>query len=137
MSGTSTKTFDVSFAGGVAIEAKIGDHVIRTDQSRDEGGQDSGPTPFGLLMASVATCSAVYAVRFCENREIPIEGMKLRAVCEFTDKPFHMDKMTLELTLPEGFPEKYKGAILKAMNLCAVKKNIIDAPEFETVIAER
>lgn len=133
----STRTFDVTFPGGVAIEAAIGNHVIRTDQSKDEGGEDSGPSPFGLLMASVACCSGVYAVRFCEKREISTEGMKMRAVCEFTDKPFHMDKMTLELTLPDGFPEKYKDAILRAMNLCAVKKNIIDAPEFETVIADR
>ncbi|MBU1003439.1 MAG: OsmC family protein [Proteobacteria bacterium] len=134
---SSIKTFDVSFAGGVAIEAHIGKHTVRTDQSTDEGGQDSGPSPFGLLMASVATCAGVYAVRFCENRDIAIQGMKLRALCEFTDKPFHMDRMTLELTLPDGFPEKYKGAILRAMDLCAVKKNIIDPPEFDTVLAER
>ena len=29
------------------------------------------------------------------------------------------------------FPEKYKGAIIKAMDLCTVKKHILNPPEFE------
>jgi len=133
----STRTFDVTFPGGLAVEAHIGGHVIRTDQSLDEGGQDSAPSPYSLFMSSIACCSGVYAVSFCEKRGISTEGMTIRAKCEFTDKPFHMDKMTLELVLPEGFPEKYEEAILRAMNLCVVKKSIVVAPEFETVLAGR
>jgi len=33
--------------------------------------------------------------------------------------------------VPAGFPEKYKKAIVRTMDLCSVKKHIINPPEFE------
>jgi len=38
--------------------------------------------------------------------------------------------MSLQLTLPRGFPEKYRAGITRAMELCTVKRHIMDAPEF-------
>lgn len=35
-----------------------------------------------------------------------------------------------DITLPNGFPEKYRKAIWRAANLCSVKKHIITPPEF-------
>ena len=40
-------------------------------------------------------------------------------------------KIDLELTLPDGFPEKYRAAIVNAMNLCTVKKHLHEPPEFD------
>ena len=37
---------------------------------------------------------------------------------------------------PEGFPEKYKKALLAAANTCTVKKVIQAMPEFDIQIAE-
>jgi ribosomal protein S12 methylthiotransferase accessory factor len=42
--------------------------------------------------------------------------------------------MTLQLRLPSEFPEKYRESILHAMDSCAVKKHIIESPEFEVVL---
>ena len=39
-------------------------------------------------------------------------------------------RVDLELTLPDGFPEKYESAIINAMNLCSVKKHLHQPPEF-------
>jgi len=35
------------------------------------------------------------------------------------------------LKTPDGFPVKYKNAILKSMNLCAVKKHLEKPPIIE------
>jgi ribosomal protein S12 methylthiotransferase accessory factor len=40
------------------------------------------------------------------------------------------------LTLPSDFPAKYRAGIVKAMELCAVKKHIQTPPKFVTEIAE-
>ncbi len=40
-------------------------------------------------------------------------------------------KISLKLTLPEGFPTEHEAAIKRAMDLCAVKKHLMNAPEFE------
>jgi ribosomal protein S12 methylthiotransferase accessory factor len=44
-----------------------------------------------------------------------------------------IQKIRMKLTLPPDFPEKYKPAIIKAMNLCYVKKHLHEPPEFETI----
>jgi ribosomal protein S12 methylthiotransferase accessory factor len=41
-----------------------------------------------------------------------------------------LEKVTITIQLPAGFPEKYRAAIIKATDQCAVKKAIFDPPEF-------
>jgi ribosomal protein S12 methylthiotransferase accessory factor len=40
-------------------------------------------------------------------------------------------EIDIELTLPPEFPDKYRGAIVNAMQLCTVKKHLHDPPEFK------
>jgi ribosomal protein S12 methylthiotransferase accessory factor len=38
--------------------------------------------------------------------------------------------VAITIHLPEGFPERYKAAVERTASLCAVKKHIMDPPEF-------
>jgi ribosomal protein S12 methylthiotransferase accessory factor len=38
--------------------------------------------------------------------------------------------LCLTIKVPPSFPEKYHKAIVRAADLCAVKKHIMDAPAF-------
>jgi ribosomal protein S12 methylthiotransferase accessory factor len=40
-------------------------------------------------------------------------------------------KIVIDIKLPEGFPQQYKEAIVKAVESCTVKKHIQNPPEFE------
>jgi len=42
-------------------------------------------------------------------------------------------KISIEIQLPADFPERYKRAIIKAVDTCTVKLNIMKAPAFEVV----
>ena len=68
---------DVSFPGGAAVDARFKGHTIHTDQPVRAGGEDSGPAPFDLFLASIATCAGYYVARFCEQREIPTDDLGL------------------------------------------------------------
>lgn len=131
---TKQSTIDVVFGGGMRIDARMGDTVIPTDQPEKQGGGGTAPTPFDLFLASLATCAGVYAVRFCESRKLSTDGLGLRAVCTFAEKGFHVEAMTFELTLPEGFPDKYRDALVRSVDLCTVKKHLKDPPEFAVQI---
>ncbi|MBW1717551.1 MAG: OsmC family protein [Deltaproteobacteria bacterium] len=122
---------EVTFPGGKRVDAKIGKFVIKTDQPIWAGGEGSAPEPFQLFLASIATCAGIYAVSFCQSREISTEGMYLTMVCEWDDERKRYSKFSINLKLPEGFDEKYKRPIIRSMDLCAVKKHMIDPPEFE------
>ncbi|MBW2045770.1 MAG: hypothetical protein JRI96_12960 [Deltaproteobacteria bacterium] len=44
----------------------------------------------------------------------------------------HAHRFSL-LRLDRSFSEKYRKAIIRSMDLCAVKKHIMDPPEFEII----
>jgi putative redox protein len=44
-----------------------------------------------------------------------------------------IEKVTIEVDLPPGFPPKYREAIVKAIDHCAVKAHILRPPQFEIV----
>ena len=121
----------VRFPGGTRVDAQIKDMLIRTDQPVNEGGEGSAPQPFQLFLVSIAACAGAYAVDFCQARGLPMDGMSLSMSGEFDEKKKRYTRFGLHLTLPEGFPEKYRKSILRVMDLCFVKKHIVDPPEFE------
>ena len=127
------KTIEVGFPGGKRVDAIIDDRLIQTDQRAENGGEGSAPEPFELFLASIATCAGIYALGFCQTRDISTEGLGLTMSCEKDLEAKLYRKISLNLTLPEGFPAEHEAAIKRAMDLCAVKKHLMNAPEFEIV----
>jgi len=122
---------EVSFPDGKKIDAQIGEFTINTDQSVANGGDESAPEPFQLFLASIATCAGIYALSFCQSRNISPDGMSLTMECERDEEKKRYPKMSINLRLPEGFDEKYRKAVVRSMDLCSVKKHMMDPPEFE------
>jgi ribosomal protein S12 methylthiotransferase accessory factor len=122
----------VSFPGGVAVAAQLPAHLVTTDQPAPLGA-GSAPSPFDLFLASLATCAGFYALRFCQQREIATDGMRLSLATERDAERKRLAKIAIVLDLPAGFPERYREAVIRAMDQCAVKKAIADPPEFEVV----
>jgi putative redox protein len=123
-------TIDVTFPGGKRVDAMIGGMLIRTDQLVENGGTGTAPEPFQLFLASIATCAGIYALEFCQARDIPSGGMTLSMRCEFDEKKQVVERLHIDLRVPPGFPEKYKKAVIRVMDRCSVKKHIMNPPEF-------
>ncbi len=126
---------EVTFPGGKLVDAKIGDFTIRTDQPRELGGEASFPAPFELFLSSLATCAGIYALGFCQARGLSTEGLGLVQRHEYDAAGKRLLKVRLELTLPAGFPETHRAAIVRAVENCKVKKAIAEAPAFEVAVA--
>ena len=125
----------ISFPGGVAVDVNHNGFTINTDQPEHNGGANSAPNPFDLFLASIGACAGFFALRFCQQRELSTEGMSLKLETVRDEEKRLPAKVQIKINLPVGFPEKYKNAIIKATDQCAVKRSIFDPPEFE-VIAE-
>jgi len=123
---------EVSFPGGVEVDAHFHGYSIHTDQPEKAGGRGSGPAPFDLFLASLATCSGYYAVRFCRERDIEIRGLGITLEPIREPETRRLVKIRLGMTLPEHFPAKYKKAIVRAVDQCTVKRCLLDPPEVET-----
>ncbi|MEI6757221.1 MAG: osmotically inducible protein C [Chlorobium sp.] len=120
----------VTSGGGKKVDAKIGGFIINTDQSSYAGGDDSAPAPFTLFLASIGTCAGIFVYSFCESRGIPTEGIRLVQTHFPKESGQGIGKIEIAIELPESFPEKYRDAVVNAANLCAVKKHIMEPPEF-------
>ena len=125
---------EVTFPGGVAVDASVHGHLIHTDQPLLGGGTDSGPAPFDLFLASIATCAGFYALRFCQQRGIETADLGVTLTPVRGDK--RIDALRIDLRLPAGFPEKYRDAIVRAVDQCAVKRAILEPPRFEIAVHE-
>jgi len=124
----------VTFPGGEKVNAEINSRIIPTDQPVEGGGEGSAPSPFDYFLASLGTCAGIYVLSFCQQRQIDTEGLALTQRMVFAiaeDGKTKLAKVAIEITLPPGFPEKYRNAIVKTAGLCSVKKVIMDPPEFE------
>lgn len=129
----SEQPIEVSFPGGRKVDVSIGGFTVHTDQSVKSGGEGTAPEPGSLFLASIAACGGFYALAFCEKRSIDTQGLSLRMDLDMGDKG-KVKGVTLALTLPEGFPDKYRDAVVRAVDLCWVKKQIVDPPVFAVVV---
>lgn len=123
----------VTFPGGTQICAQAGDFSIPTDQPVEDGGTNTAPSPYDLFLSSIATCAGFYVARFCQQRELSTEGMTMTLAIDYNQDERKLEKVKIAVQLPEAFPQKYKKAVLRAADMCSVKKAILNPPEFEMV----
>ena len=122
---------EIRLVGGQKVYSEYNGFTIQTDQSVKDGGDNSAPTPSDLFFASLGTCSGLYALRFCENRKINTENLRISLELQSHPKTHMVEKIKFKISLSPDFPEKYTPALIKSMNLCYVKKHLEQPPEFE------
>ncbi len=127
----------ISFPGGKKVNAEYKGFTIRTDQPENEGGENSAPSPFDLFLSSIGTCAGYYVINFCRERNISYQDIELTLTTERNPEKGLIGKITIELKLPAGFPERYREAVIRAANLCTVKKHLADPPEFQIYATEK
>jgi putative redox protein len=124
---------EITFDGGKVITAHSHGHIIRTDQPVADGGGDSAPSPYELFLASIGTCAGIYVKSFCDNRQISTDGIKIIENIEWSKETGLPLKISLDIRLPEAFPEKYKASLIHVADLCKVKKTMATPPQFEII----
>ncbi|MHC4944917.1 MAG: OsmC family protein [Planctomycetota bacterium] len=126
----------ISFPGNKRVDADFGKFTIPTDQTVKNGGDESAPEPYNLFLASMGTCAGYYVLAFCDKRNIPLKGVSMVQKHEFIDPGHILSKVSFEIRVPPGFPEKYRRALVNAAASCGVKKAIDKGIKFdiETVV---
>jgi len=123
----------ITFPGGKKVNAEVGGMVIPTDQPIQQGGDNSAPSPFAHFLASLGTCAGIYVLSFCKERGIPTDQITLTERLEYIteDGKSKLGKIVIDINVPPDFPEKYRNALVKVADQCAVKKAIMHPPQFE------
>ena len=121
----------VDFPGGVKVDAHFNDFTVKTDQPTADGGEDSAPSPFDFFLVSLGTCAGYYVLRYCQQHNLPSQGIRLIERSHWDQSIGMLGKIELEIQVPATFPEKYLPSLVRSAELCAVKKHIEKPPKFE------
>lgn len=116
---------EIVFPGGLQVDAIIGPNmVVETNQD------GSAPAPFGLFLASIGTCAGIYVLSFCQQRGLPTDNIKIVQRMRSNPMTRMIENIELDIQVPPDFPDKYKDAVIRSAELCAVKKHLENPPEF-------
>lgn len=124
----------VVFGENYKIDVAFKGFTVKTDQPVRDGGDNTAPSPFDLFLVSLAACAGYYALAFCRERQIPTPGLAVTMTTERGEVSKMIDRILIEVVPPAGFPEKYRPALVKAVDHCTVKAHLMRPPQFEVVL---
>ncbi len=130
-------SMEIRFPGGKKVYSEYKGFTVKTDQSQEDGGENSAPPPSDLFFASIGACMGIYALNFCEKRNIDPRKLKLTVELQSNEKTYMVEKILYKIGLPPEFPQKYTSALIRAMKLCYLKKHFEQPPQFEFVTHQK
>jgi len=123
---------------GRSASVLIGSHRVTVDQPVRDGGEDLGPTPTQLFVASLAACVEYYASRFLVRHDIDPEGLRVECLFEMAhEPPARVASIRLRVLPPPGFPAARRSALAAVVQHCTVHNSIVEAPVVEFDVVER
>lgn len=102
---------------GMAFESEISGHKILMDADESVGGEDNGPRPKPLLLASLAGCSGMDVISILKKMQQPYTYFNIDVEAEVTEEhPKHYSaiKLIYEFKESDNLDEK---KVEKAVNL--------------------
>ena len=121
----------IVFPGGKKVAVEFEGKTVLTDQPKAAGGGGEAPAPFELFLASIGACAGYFVLSFCQKRGISTDGVELVQDVVWNEKEHRVDKIAVDIVLPETFPEKYRAAVVAAAELCTVKRHLLAPPKLE------
>jgi len=112
-----------SWKQGVAFTIRIRGHELLTDLPQEKGGQDLGPTPPELLLASLASCSGIFAKMFADREGIAADGIEVTVEAETLSAPTRLGNFRVRVTIP-GLPEGKRAKAKAFVESCLVGQTL-------------
>ncbi len=105
-------------------------HHLTIDQPVEDGGDDMGPTPSELFVASLAGCVGFFAERFLVRHDIGTEGLEVHATYEYAkDAPSRVASIDVQLVIPDAFPESKIPTLMRVVDRCTVHNSLRRPPQ--------
>ena len=127
----SLRLVSVEHVEGAKLSVSIGPHQMTADRPVDEGGTDTGPMSSELLVAALGVCMTGRLVRYCQSKKISAEGLCIDLAPELAEDGSRVANITIDVTLPKGFPENRIIAAQRVVDGCAVHNTLHNPPNID------
>jgi ribosomal protein S12 methylthiotransferase accessory factor len=126
---------EVDFPDKARIQARTKDLLVEVGLPPDRGGDPEAVGPFDILLCSLATCTGFHVMSFLDERGLPLDDAGVTIDAVRSEESHLLESVAVKIKVPEGFPEKYRDAIVRSANLCLVKAQLGQKPEFSVSVA--
>lgn len=106
------------------FDVSIGDHSVHLDTGAENGGNNTGPSPKKMMLASLAGCTAVDMVIILNKKRVDFSELGIKVEASLTEKePKIYDKVHViySIKVEEPDQEKVRQAVqLSSEKYCGV-----------------
>lgn len=130
--------------GGFRTDIQLGMHHITADEPASVGGTNLGPTPYGLLAASLAACTTMTLRMYAEHKKLDFES----ATVSVTHERIHaedcadcesnsggIDEFRRVLTLDGNFTDEQWQRLIEIADRCPVHRTLHGEVKVRTRLA--
>ena len=136
------ETGENPFAQSIAA----GPHRLRADEPPHVGGGDTGPTPYGLLLAGLGACTSMTLRMYANRKSLPLERVVVRlrhdkihaddcAECE--TKVGKIDRIDRVIELTGDLDEQTRQRLLEIADKCPVHRTLESENFIVTELADQ
>jgi uncharacterized OsmC-like protein len=125
----------VSQVEGVKFNIQARSHIITCDQPADNNGTDCGMTPPELLLASLGSCAAFYAVQYLKSRKLAENGVEVTVDADKLTQPGRLGNFRIHVECPVPLTEEQTEAMHRAVHHCTIHNTLLSMPEIKIEIA--
>jgi putative redox protein len=108
---------------------------IMCDQPAENGGEDSGMTPPELLLASLGSCAAFYAVQYLKTRNLAETGVEVTVTAEKLKQPARVGNFRVHIACPVSLTEEQTEGLMRSVHHCLVHNTLLTPPEIKIELA--
>ena len=124
----------IEHLGAVQFEIKARQHTLICDQPLDSKGDDEGMTPPELLLASLGSCAAYYAVDYLNRNQLSSEETTVRVTAEKVKAPFRLDNFKIEVDVTAELNDQHLKGIEEAVHRCLIHNTLLHPPQMKVEI---
>jgi organic hydroperoxide reductase OsmC/OhrA len=122
---------EATWDGGYRCRVRARDFEIRADEPVKAGGDDTGPQPTELFLASLASCFTLALVHVARKRGIELADLSVRAVGRYDGPKFVDVRVEVSSSHPR---EELEKLAQRASAVCYVSNTIRALHDTEVVI---
>ncbi len=116
---------------GLKFSVQLRGHVVTTDMSVDEGGEDGGPSPVEYLGVASGACLATMVQAYCDTRGYTDGDVSVSLTLEMVDNPNRVRAIVLDVELPKDVPEGDREKLKTMASRMPVPATLRDGPRVD------